>query len=435
MEYILLGIIAFIFIVSIEGNAILISRLFNSNISIESEDTFMVLLAIISDVILIIFAIKIVYNIIRSSIQKRNNQRIAAKKSRIDYLNKNISQIVKRYKPKDIPLYASGARILTNHEWLNKDVVSLVNHYKQNLSKIVDKYKEIDSHINNILNCDSIQDSERKLEYLRENEPTLSELKNESDKIRQEFSSLKIQLLNEDNYVTHILHKAFELLKSSKKCLSESIELENLIIDEKPKELNIFLYQREPITLMVCGFYYCLFSNVILVFDQNGLFSTALDPTSVLVSVTRKTAEIYVSNDSSAISHKYVDSDSKKLQEGQTTRHWLYANKDGSPDLRRTFNPLIQSRTDIYEYGEVSISINNTSVNFTISSHEALDALMLMSTEYHKKYNHLHNPTNDFLKLLSKVLGHENNILIDMIDNYSAQKKTNENYFCKVVNK
>lgn len=172
---------------------------------------------------------------------------------------------------------------------------------------------------------------------------------------------------------------------------------------------------------------------MILVFDWNGRFSTALDPTAINISVERRTANVYVSNNSSSISHKYVDTDSKKIQEGQTTSRWLYSNKDGSPDMRRTHNPLIQSRTDIYEYGEVTIDIAGSPVVFTVSSQAAIERLPYAGIEYSQKHNHLHNPTSDLISLFKHLLGAGNDEIVCELEKAYGNMKKSENYFCKEI--
>ena len=394
---------------------------------------FMVGVGLLFDVFLIYFIGKMIYAKIQSNIQEEKARRTALENQRIADLKNRISQIADRYKPKEILWVPMGDPISIKPELINQDVVVSVRQYKRNISDLIGRYRKIGSCISGVMECSGIESLEHQFEYLRMNESKLSQLKCESDQIYRDIISRKVQLLNEDTYVLNVLHKAFDLLKASKKCISDKMNISDFIVDKKPEELGIFSYQCDPIVLCVNSVYFCLFSRVILVFDANGRFSTALDPTAISISVTRRTDSVYISGSTNSIYHKYIDTDSKKVQEGQTTSHWLYSNKDGSPDLRRSHNPLIQSRTDVYEYGVVTISVAGTSIAFTVSSQAAIERLPYAGIEYAQKYNHLHNPTTDFIGLLKLLLGSGHDGIACELEKAYGRMKQSENYFCKEV--
>ena len=99
--------------------------------------------------------------------------------------------------------------------------------------------------------------------------------------------------------------------------------------------------------------------------------------------------------------------------------------------MRRTHNPLIQSRTDIYEYGEVTIYIAGSSIVFTVSSQAAIERLPYAGIEYSQKYNHLHNPTSDLIELLKYVSGSGNDAAACELERAYCRIPKSENFFCK----
>lgn len=228
---------------------------------------FMVGLGLLFDAFLIFCAVKVIYAKIQSSIQQEKERRIAeerriqqakvdAENRRIAHLKDQISQITNRYRPKEVVWIPSGQPVSFALELINQDVSNLVRQYKRSISDLIGKYREVNSRISSILECSGIEALEHRLDYLQMNESKLSSLKSESDQIYRDIASRKIQLLNEDSYVSNILYKAFELLKASKKCLSENVNIADLIVDTRPKDLDLFLYQCNPVILMFNGVYY-----------------------------------------------------------------------------------------------------------------------------------------------------------------------------------
>lgn len=383
------------------------------------------LLPIIGVALLIIFTCA-VYMGISNAIKGRIDACVAA-------ITEEVNSIISRYSPAETFVGGQAITYRTTPKLLNREIVDSVRSYKSNLAKTLIVTKGIDQQIKDILACQGCVSPKEKLEYLKQQNEELEKLKAQSDACHRKLENQRIMLLHEDGNKLFNLKKAFISLSLSKKCFSDTISIEAFIGDIKPRELSIFQYKYEPVILRYRNFSFCLFSNVILVFDENGLFSSALDPTAINISVERKTESVYVSNDSNFISQKFVDTDSKRVQEGNTTSYWLYSNKDGSPDRRRTYNPLMHSRTDVYEYGEVLIDIVDAPIVFTVSSQTAIERLQYVGIEYSQKNNHLHNPTGDLIKLLKYLSGSNNDEAARELEKIYSKKRKNENYFCKQI--
>lgn len=347
-----------------------------------------------------------------------------------------IDDIVLSFTPDKIQIMSRTRILSVDSRFINKEVVSLVRTYKSKLKEKVPPCLEIDSMINRILSCDDCNSVCEEYAYLQKNLSTLSQLKSISDKKHNDLFSRKIQLLNENSSVMDSLSKAFYLLKQSKKCVSDrvkAVKIEDFIISEKPNELTMFQYKCSPVILCIDAFFYCLFSNVILVFDSDGVFSTALDPSAMKITVESLKSEIHITNGKSEIG-KFIGSDSKCIKHGDTRITWLHTCRDGTPDLRYSNNPRIEHRTDVYEYGRIAIKIAEHSLSYTISSHSAIKAFELISKEYPKRYNNLHNPIPGFLLLLKSVSDADEEIqVIENMVEIVGKRAESENYFCKEV--
>lgn len=313
---------------------------------------------------------------------------------------------------------------------VNKEVVFTVNQYKDNLRNSISKCNEIDQAIKNILSCVDCCNVDEKLNYLSEKTEELQRLKSESDMLHGEIAKRKIKLLNEDGNLLFLVKKSLTTLFSSKKCVIEGLNLKELICDEKPLDLEFFDYKYAPAILRIGKFLYCLFSNVILVFDENGVFATAIDPTALEIKVERVSVDVWVRNNTLP-SHQYLDVDSKCIVQGTTRRTWAHTCRDGSPDLRYSYNPIIEYRTDKYEYGKITISILGSMISLSLSSDVATNAFERISREYIRKCNNRHNPIPEFLNLLYRVAEEgEQNIAHILTTNKS--NPSTSNYFCVI---
>lgn len=314
---------------------------------------------------------------------------------------------------------------------VNKEVVFTVNQYKDNLRELVSKCNEIDDSLTYILSCYGYSDIGKKYEYLIGKSDELQSLKAESDLLHRKIKKHKIKLLNEDGNLMFLVKISFTTLLSSKKCVAVWMSLNEFICEEKPADLELFDYKYEPATFRLGGYYYCLFSNVILVFYANGTFATAIDPTALAIKVERVCVDVWIRNNA-LTAHQFIDIDSKCIEEGQARRTWVHTCRDGSPDLRYSYNPSIEYRTDKYEYGKITISVLDSEVQFSLSSDVATNNLERVSREYIKKYNNRQNPMPEFLNLLCRV-SEEEDVNITYIMDVTKSNLTTFNYFCAIV--
>lgn len=170
---------------------------------------------------------------------------------------------------------------------------------------------------------------------------------------------------------------------------------------------------------------------MILVFDNTGVFSTAIDPSALKVMIQRKTTSVTVNNGTVA-SNQYIADDSKCLSRGTTRSTWLHTCRDGSPDLRYSYNPRLEYRTDTYEYVVVEFIIADKKVLFSVSSGTAGDAFEKAVPNYARKCNNRHDPIPEFL-ILVKMLCDEDNTQIESIIKVCKARTDVKSYFCKLT--
>lgn len=408
---------------ALAGNIFLFSGDLGSGGDLEGNSIaiIMVLIAIIADIALVGY-------IISACIKSSERRQEEKEKQRISEVTQKVSELLARYSPQKTISLQKAQQINTENSLVNKEVVSTVNQFKDCLRDNISKCNEIDQAINRILTCVGCRDIDEKLNYLSAKTEELQRLKSESDLLHNEIEKHKIKLLNEDGNLLFLVKKSLNALLSSKKCVIEGLNLKELICEEKPSDLEFFDYKYAPATLHIGTYYYCLFSNVILVFDAMGIFATAIDPTALFIQIERVRVDVWINNNTLP-SHQYIDMDSKCVEQGTTRHTWVHTCRDGSPDLRYSYNPRIEYRTDKYEYGNVTISILGNTVSFSLSSDNATKALERVSREYIRKCNNRHNPIPEFLNLLDRVSenGEQN---ITYILDINKSNVSAANYFC-----
>lgn len=410
---------------ALAGNIFLFSGDLGSGGDLEGNSIaiIMVLIAIIAD-------IAIVGYIISACIKSSERRQEEKEKQRISEVTQKVNEILARYSPQKTISLQKAQQINTENSVVNKEVVFTVNQFKDILRDSISKCNEIDQTINHILACVGCKDVDQKLNYLSDKTDELNRLKSESDILHNEISKHKIKLLNEDGNLLFLVKKSLTALFSSKKCVLEGLSLKEFICEENPSDLEFFDYRYASATLHIGTYYYCLFSNVILVFDAKGVFVTAVDPTALSLQIDRVRVDVWINNNTLP-SHQYIDVDSKCVEQGATRQTWVHTCRDGSPDLRYSYNPRIEYRTDKYEYGKVSISILENTVSFYLSSDVATKALERVSREYIRKCNNRHNPIPEFLNLLNRVSedGEQN---ISYIISMNKNNVSAASYFCSM---
>lgn len=387
-------------------------------------------IAIIMVIIAIVADIAFVGYIISACIKNSEKRKEEKENQRISEVTQRVNEIIVRYSPNKTISLQKAQQPQLEIALVNKEVVFTVNQYKNNLKEKISKCNEFDHSLKRILSCVGCSNVDEKLKHLTNKIDELQRLKSESDLLHREIAKQKIKLLNEDGNLLFFVKKSFTSLLSSKKCILEGLSLKEFICDEKPADLELFDYKYAPATFHLGGYYYCLFSNVILVFDVKGIFATAIDPTALAIKVERVRVDVWIRNNTLP-THQYIDLDSKCIEQGQSRRTWAHTCRDGSPDLRYSYNPSIEYRIDKYEYGKIAISVLDSQIQFALSSDVATNALERVGREYIQKYNNRHNPLPEFFNLLYRT-SEDGDTNIAYILDATKSNPTTSNYFCVI---
>lgn len=421
------GCILFVlFFVAFYGDAVLVISLLTADASFLTYEGNL-LFVIISLVVDIYF----IYLITQSVRKSREQQRIVAENNRIAEVTHKVEALISQYTLMSLNASRTALPFQITPDLINKEVVFTVNSYKERMAKIYDRYLLITNEIKRILACAGCISVDEKYSHLTSNEAKLKQLKEEGETCLSHLSSYKIEMLNDDRNLLFEMKLAFRYLLNSKKCQSESLTIKEFITPDKPSDLMLFRYKNEPIILFWEQYYFCLFSNVILVFDERGIFTTAIDPSALKVVIKKETTAVTVSN-GTAGSNQYIADDSKCISQGITRSTWLHTCRDGSPDLRYSYNPRLEYRTDTYEYVVVEFIIADKKVSFSASSGAVGDAFEKVAPNYLRKCNNRHEPIPEFLMLLKKI-GGDDNTQIDSIIQVCNTRTDANGYFCKLI--
>ncbi len=352
-------------------------------------------------------------------------RKIEAEKERIDGVNSEIKRISSKYKTTK-KITAADNNMVSGGSIAGaiKDVRETVQLYKDHTFADCIKYNSINKQIDDILSIK--KDPDEKLAYLKEKSDVLKQLKGERDRILKRINTRKIEILNETS-VTVDIDTAFRMLLLSKVCSFDTIDITDLICKDSPKELAFFSYPHKPLVLYYNKKKYCIFSSIILVFNQTGDYIAAIPAQQLKLHLRTKTEEVYVSNEKEH-ERKYSANDSKLIKKGQTHSFWLHTRKDGSPDLRYRDNPRFSSRTDKYEYGEVEFSLSNSPITYRFSSQDAVKSFVKIAPLYAGKSTKFDN-TDNLLSLIKSVS--DTNEVDEIMKEYKASSK--KSVYCKLV--
>lgn len=170
-------------------------------------------------------------------------------------------------------------------EFLNTDVIATVQHYKQTKQLLIIQIKELHKQILDVLRCPGCDGIVSEYMYLSTKLTDLEKYKAVEDDLLRKIREGKISIRTEMAETMSCLSNAFESLFDFHAVDMVDMRLGDFLPKQVPVELVLFDFKISPVTISFGSFYYCLFSTVILVFDYNGCFTTALDPTALEIRV------------------------------------------------------------------------------------------------------------------------------------------------------
>ena len=328
-------------------------------------------------------------------------------------------------------LKLSQKKLPVSSGFVNDEVHKTFLAYIEKEEKLLETCKEIDLQLGEIRTSLETKSIDGQYSYLVSQKDLFDRLKRRRSIAYGKLGKQKIELLKENEKMAECAKKAFsELLHSKKIISSNGTSITDLGMEVKPEGLKFIKYAFEPLVLVLDSFYYCFFSNIVLMFDEKGDYVIALDPTALEI-IVEKVTDYLVFTRNTFPSHKYIAEDSRCVQRGDINRRWLHSCRDGSMDLRYKNNYLIEYRRDLYEYYKISISIAGKSYVFFISSFEASQAFESMSNIYVRKCTGVYDPIPNLLYLLRIIDKKSANVraLIKANEKHNAHPNT----FCRII--
>ena len=363
--------------------------------------------------------------------QQINEARLEAEKRQNAETALKVEALLKQYTLHLPKAEQAGMPLSIGIDLVNKEVVDTVKKYKENTAVNYGKYNAISNELKTILACEGCQTENAKYIHLNENIDRIKSLKQECDAM---FGG-KIVLLNEDSELMFELKLAFQYLQNSKKCVSSGVDVTEFVSSVRPQELSMFRYDNAPVTLFMGQHYFCLFSQVILVFDEAGIFVNAIDPSALRIDVIKAEDELMMIDGEPILdqpSFQHIDEDSVCIEVGEVHETWLHTCRDGSPDLRYRDNPRYLYMTNRYEYTRIRFALADDTIWFEASSIAVYDAFNVLIPKYMRRCNDKHDSIPRLLQLMGMIGDIEDENLKTIIES-DGDRADKHSYFCRLI--
>jgi hypothetical protein len=125
-------------------------------------------------------------------------------------------------------------------------------------------------------------------------------------------------------------------------------------------------------------------------------------------------------------SDSLIGDDSVLMREGSVRTSWLHTKKDGGPDRRYSYNPMYQHRSDVYQYGEITIQIGQYKAEYSFSAGNISETIKSQVREYTAIMHEL-NAVPSLLRLLESASKKKDRAQ----ELYAQYERTNANFICK----
>ena len=220
------------------------------------------------------------------------------------------------------------------------------------------------------------------------------------------MKKVKVVLLSKEKTAFNRLFTALSELDSSAKSEGGSgVALSSFVKLRSNIPGDLFASEQAPLELDYGAYKFFLLPDVVLAYDKANTFVTAFEPMALIITVRDQKKNIYMRKNSGS-AWSYTDSviarDSALVSEGYTRTSWLHERKSGGPDLRYSYNPRYESRTDTYAHSVFSIQIGQYKAEYSISKANLSNKLKPMVKDYCSVMHEL-NAAPSLLRLLESV--------------------------------
>lgn len=322
--------------------------------------------------------------------------------------NSKLNQLKSKYRVPNIPSVAMAIDPLQK-EMESYQCIEVLQNVNKAISRRRDcakKMKSIKYEIDGILACPGCGTDRERLKFIKNNEDALQQKKNEYAAISAEIKKVKVVLLSKEKTAFNRLFTALAEITSSEKAESGSgVALSSFVKLRSNIPGDLFASEQAPIELDYGAYKFFLLPDVVLAYDKANSFVTAFEPMALIITVRDQKKNIYMRKNSGS-AWSYTDSviarDSALVSEGYTRTSWLHERKSGGPDLRYSYNPRYESRTDTYAHSVFSIQIGQYKAEYSISKANLSNKLRPMVKDYCSVMHEL-NAAPSLLRLLESV--------------------------------
>lgn len=322
--------------------------------------------------------------------------------------NSKLNQLKSKYRVPNIPSVATAIDPLQK-EMESYQCIEVLQNVNKAISRRRDcakKMKSIKDEIDGILACPGCGTDRERLKFIKNNEDALQQKKNEYAAISAEIKKVKVVLLSKEKTAFNRLFTALAEITSSEKAESGSgVALSSFVKLRSNIPGDLFASEQAPIELDYGAYKFFLLPDVVLAYDKANSFVTAFEPMALIITVRDQKKNIYMRKNSGS-AWSYTDSviarDSALVSEGYTRTSWLHERKSGGPDLRYSYNPRYESRTDTYAHSVFSIQIGQYKAEYSISKANLSNKLRPMVKDYCSVMHEL-NAAPSLLRLLESV--------------------------------
>ncbi len=322
--------------------------------------------------------------------------------------NSKLNQLKSKYRVPNIPSVATAIDPLQK-EMESYQCIEVLQNVNKAISRrraCAKKMKSIKDEIDGILACPGCGTDRERLKFIKNNEDALQQKKNEYAAISAEIKKVKVVLLSKEKTAFNRLFTALAEITSSEKAESGSgVALSSFVKLRSNIPGDLFASEQAPIELDYGAYKFFLLPDVVLAYDKANSFVTAFEPMALIITVRDQKKNIYMRKNSGS-AWSYTDSviarDSALVSEGYTRTSWLHERKSGGPDLRYSYNPRYESRTDTYAHSVFSIQIGQYKAEYSISKANLSNKLRPMVKDYCSVMHEL-NAAPSLLRLLESV--------------------------------
>lgn len=373
-------------------------------------------------------------SISETSIPSPTTSSVGSAAVRTNKTAEEIHTIMKKYQLDVIPFLSSQVDPLQKEmsSYQCVEVVQSVNRLLGERTDHIKRLNELKAEIDQILSCPNCQTEKDRLQYLRENDALLQAKFSEHRSLKSNMQSHKISLLNKHDHAFSNIKSAVQQIMNCRKITSRSgVDFKSFAKLNSSLPGDMFTTITSPVEMNFGAYRFFLLPEVILAFDKNGAFVTAFEPISLIITSQDVQKNVYCSKEGYSGSWSFNDSlvsdDSVKVSEGTPRTSWLHEKKSGGPDMRYSYNPMYQRRTDVYRHGEISFQIGSYKADYSFSSGNVAAKIKSLVRDY-TSIIHTPNAAPSFLRLLERTCK-KKDLAKELSSNY---ERLNDNIICKV---